>query len=221
MYHHLLFDLDGTLTDPREGILKSIQYALVELGYPPPPEEELLWCIGPPLRYSFPILLGENDPRLVEEAVRLYRVRYEDVGLFENEVYDSAHILLDTVRLRGHPIFLCTGKPIIVARRVLEHFNLMDFFHHTYGNEPSGQFDDKQNLVAHIVGEHKLPSNQSVIIGDRKHDILAGRAHGLGTIGVTWGYGSREELEEHKAHHIVDTTAEILALLEQPGKSSV
>lgn len=206
----LLFDLDGTLTDPREGITRCIAHALQRMGSTPPPLDELLFAIGPPLRGSFAKLLNTDDAAAVEAAIAAYRERFSTVGLFENALYPDIRATLVEARARGHGIFLATAKPIVFATRILDHFELTPYFDGAYGSELDGRRDDKTELLAHLMAERHLKPAQCVMIGDRSHDMVAARNHGIGALGVTWGYGSRDELMRAGAHALCDAPAHIL-----------
>jgi phosphoglycolate phosphatase len=187
-----LFDLDGTLTDPKAGITRSVQYALDKLGRPVPEANELTWMIGPPLIASFTKLLG--GPEDAQEALRLYRERFGVTGLFENEVYAGIPALLRDLRQQGIRLFVATSKPHVYARRILEHFDLSQFFSDIYGSELDNRNADKRDLIRHILEQERFDPMDAVMIGDRKHDAIGAKANGLASIGVTWGYGSRQEL---------------------------
>lgn len=208
----VLFDLDGTLTDPRDGIIRCIQYALEKGGYPVPPEEELLWCIGPPLYESFPQLAPGVTEAGVHELVALYRERFAVKGMYENAVYPG---ILDLLRqLQGRKqLFVATSKPHFYARKIAEHFGFAEYFQHVHGSELSGVRSKKGDLVKYILEHEGLAPEDCVMIGDRYHDINGGKAAGTRTIGITWGYGSREELREAGANQIVDQPADLLAAL--------
>jgi len=188
----LLIDLDGTLTDPAEGIVGCFRLALEALGRSPPPAAELTWIIGPSLRASFAEALeGEGDP---EEALRIYRSRYSTEGLFEAVVYDGVKETLADLRAAGARLFLCTAKPLVYAERILAHFDLERHFEGAYGDELGGKFQDKANLIAHILESEGLTAADCCMWGDRKHDVVAASRHGIPTIGAVWGYGGAEEL---------------------------
>ncbi|MCC2652482.1 MAG: family hydrolase [Microvirga sp.] len=198
-----LFDLDGTLTDPKAGITRSVQYALDRLGRPVPEADELTWMIGPPLIAGFTELLGGTDE--VQEAVRLYRERYGDVGLFENEVYAGIPSLLQNLHERGVRLYVATSKLHIFARRILDHFELSRFFIEIYGSELDNRNADKRDLIRHILEQERFDPAGAVMIGDRKHDAIGARTNGLASIGVTWGYGSRQELLDAGVARLVDS----------------
>ena len=218
----LLFDLDGTLTDPGCGIARCIQYALSGLGRPVPASTELAWCIGPPLRESLAVLLDGNDPALVERAVALYRARFASFGMFENEVYPGVADALASLRADGHQLLVVTSKPHVYARAVLRHFGLSSVFGAVYGSELSGERGDKVSLLNHVLSVEGR-GEPSFMIGDRRHDIEGAHANGLQAVGVLWGYGSRAELDAAGADDLVDSTSELVewagrAQSAQPGR---
>ena len=188
----ILFDLDGTLVDPRPGLIGSVQYALERLGHPVPPAEELVWLIGPPFRVSFPKLLGSGDR--VEEAIGHYRERYFDGGMYDAIVYDGVPAALAALRAQGHRLIVATSKPHHYARPIVEHFGLAAQFHAVHGPELDGTNDHKADLIAHIIRQEGVDPATALMIGDREFDVAAAARNGLSAIGVTWGYGSAEEL---------------------------
>lgn len=206
----ILFDLDGTLTDPQLGITRCIQHALAELGHQPPEGAHLHWCIGPPLRHSFSRLLESSDAQLVEQAVELYRQRFSTVGLFENRVYEGVPETLAALRGRGYRLFLATAKPRIFAEQILEHFDLTQYFETAHGSELNGQLTDKPSLVRHILAVEHLAPEHTMIIGDRKYDLVGGKVNGLATGAVTYGYGTVEELHAEAPDAVFDTPEQIL-----------
>ena len=200
----VLFDLDGTLTDPREGITRSIAYALERLGIEPPPLETLTFAIGPPLRASLARLIASDAPHAVERALALYRERFADVGIFENEPYAGIAEALAALTTRGTPLYVATSKPAVYARRIVEHFNLAPHFVAVHGCELDGTRENKRDLLAHLLAEHGLDPAGTAMVGDRDVDMLAACHHGLRAIGALWGFGSREELELAGAHVLCD-----------------
>ncbi|MBD2294431.1 HAD family hydrolase [Anabaena sphaerica FACHB-251] len=211
--HTVLFDLDGTLTDPKLGITRCIQYALSELGYKPPDANELHWCIGPPLKSSFSQLLQTSDDTLLEEAILLYRSRFSTIGLFENSLYSQIPETLKIIRAAGYQTFVATSKPQIYATRIIEYFDLAPLFDGVYGSELDGNRSVKGDLISYIIDIESLLTSTVVMVGDRSHDIIGAKKNNIASIGVTYGYGSREELETHKADLIADFPKEIPTLL--------
>jgi phosphoglycolate phosphatase len=188
---NLLFDLDGTLTDPKEGITASIRFAMQGLGMPLGAEVDLDWCIGPPLQQSFAKLLGL--PERSAEALALYRQRFGTVGKFENKVYPGIEDALRQLSQRAS-LYVATSKPSLYAAQIIQHFGLAHYFKQVHGSEMDGRNTDKAELIASIMAQHALDPATTLMIGDREHDIIGARKNGLRGIGVLWGYGSREEL---------------------------
>jgi phosphoglycolate phosphatase len=188
----IFFDLDGTLTDPKPGITRSIQYALDKLGQPTiPAEDELTWCIGPPLRASFVKLLGEGSADL---AVAHYRERFSDIGLYENAVYAGVEDVLTALRQSGHRLFVATSKAHVYATRIIDHFDLRQYFERVFGSELDGTRADKSDLLAYALKTTSVDSSRATMIGDRSHDMIGARNNGIRCIGVLYGYGSEQEL---------------------------
>nr|WP_320011603.1 HAD hydrolase-like protein [uncultured Desulfobulbus sp.] len=210
---NLLFDLDGTLTDPKVGITRSIQHALEALGEEPPHADSLEWCIGPPLVHSFAELLQTNDTERIQEALHLYRERFSATGLYENAVYEGIPAMLEQLQQRGFQLFLATAKPRIFAERILQHFKLDHYFSLCFGAELDGRFTDKPSLIAHILEQTGVVPEETMMIGDRRYDLEGGQAHCLRTAAVTYGYGTRDELESVGADFFFDSPGEISSRL--------
>jgi len=209
----LLFDLDGTLTDPKPGIIGSIQSALEQLGVSCPGDDILASFIGPPLRGTFATLLDTSDVSRLESAMRLYRERFASSGLYENHVYDGIPAMLEKVRKSDAATFVATSKPAVFAERILQHFELSHHFQKVYGADLDGRFDDKAELIAYLLASEGVSARQAVMIGDRAADVLAAKANGLRSIGVLWGYGSEQELADAGADLILQTPSELSAHL--------
>jgi phosphoglycolate phosphatase len=191
---NVLFDLDGTLTDPREGIVACLKYALLGLGHKYPSNLVLARFIGPPLQESFAGLLHSTDPKQINAAVELYRQRFSSKGMLENTIYPGVHSALTTLRRRGALLFVTTSKPRVFAERIVEHFGLKEYLCAIYGSELDGTRSDKVDLVAHVLQTESLSPHSTVMVGDRAHDIVGAKANGVFPIGVLWGYGSYDEL---------------------------
>ena len=189
-----LLDLDGTLTDNYPGIARSIVFALERLGVEAPDETTLRRCVGPPLRESFGWLLDTADAATIEAAIGHYRERFGDVGWRENVVYDGIADAMARMAEDGTPMYLCTSKPEVFARRIVNLFGFSGQLAGIYGADLAGHFDDKVKLFAHIVATENLDADRAIMIGDRSHDLRAARMNGARAVGVLWGYGSREEL---------------------------
>lgn len=205
MTNHVYFDLDGTLTDPFEGITKCILYALDKLGAPHPSDEYLYSCIGPPLYDTFPELVGDE---LTLQAVDLYRERFDELGWLENEPYEGIHDALATVADTGAVLFVATSKPRIAAARIVEHFDMGRYFEKVYGCELDGTRANKVDLLKYAVEENPSASSRTMI-GDREHDLIGAIANNINPIGVTYGYGSHDELSAAGAIAIANAPAEL------------
>jgi phosphoglycolate phosphatase len=181
----------------------------------------LLWCIGPPLKSSFSQLLQTADDTLLEKAILLYRSRFSTIGLFENSLYPQIPETLKIIRAAGYQTFVATSKPQIYATRIIEYFDLAPFFDGVYGSELDGNRSVKGDLISYIIERESLLPSTVVMVGDseallqadRLHDIIGAKKNNIAAIGVTYGYGSREELETHKADLIADYPDEIPTLL--------
>ena len=208
MMDAIFFDLDGTLTDPKLGITSSIQYALQRLDLPVPSQDELTWCIGPPLRSSFVTMLG-GEAR-ADLAVSLYRERFGDIGLYENKVYpDIEHILAALKQSHGR-LFVATSKASVFAERIIDHFRLRDYFERVFGAELDGTRADKADLLAYALKNAAVNPKRALMIGDRSHDIIGAKKNGMAAVGVLYGYGSERELIEAGASHICATPRAVL-----------
>jgi phosphoglycolate phosphatase len=215
---NLLFDLDGTLTDPFPGITKCISYALDRMGRQLPPCETLRWCIGPPLKDSFAKLLASDDNKLVDKALTLYRERFGTVGLFENEVYGGIPESLKALKENGHILYVATSKPEIYAERIIDHFRLQRYFKRIYGSELNGTRNDKTSLISYILQRESIDSSETLMIGDREHDIIGAKENGVYGIGVLWGYGTKNELEASGAQAFITDPRELIIAIN--GKSN-
>jgi phosphoglycolate phosphatase len=204
----LLFDLDGTLTDNFEGIANCIRYALTHLGVPHPEPDALRACVGPPLRETLPRLLGTNDAATTERAIALYRERFSELGWRENAVYAGVGDMLAAAALVSQRMYLCTTKPQVYAERIVAHFGLAGFLDGVYGTSLDGRLDDKADLMAHLLARESLEGAHCLMIGDRRHDMRAAQRNGARTMGVLWGYGSREELTEAGAEVLLAAPAD-------------
>ena len=209
MVQHVLFDLDGTLTDSRSGITQSWAHALRSLGHEPPTLQALEQYIGPPTRDVARSLLQSADPALVERCVAVYRERYATVGLFENAVYPGIDALLAALAADGHTLFICTSKPTVYAQRIAEHFGLARFLRAVYGCELDGTRADKAELLRYILEQERIAPQNAVLIGDRMHDVRAARHAGVHAIGVLYGFGSRDELVAAGATLLCASAAEV------------
>jgi phosphoglycolate phosphatase len=205
----LMFDLDGTLTDSREGVTRCIQHALIESGIAPPPIEELTRYVGPPLSDSFALLLGTSDPQRIERAIAAYRRRFEQVGMFENRLYPGIAEMLVTFGVAGHAMCVVTAKPHAYARQILEYFGIARLFCGVYGPALGAREYTKTSLIHEACMAASVRFEGAIMIGDRAEDVHGAKSNGLRSVAVTWGYGDRKELEAAQPDRIVVSSYEL------------
>jgi phosphoglycolate phosphatase len=222
---HVLLDLDGTLSDSSPGIAGCLRRAFAECGYPPPTDEQVRAVIGPPFEVSFPTLgIAAAD---IADVIEAYRRYYEDGGLFDNAVYPGIADMLDELTAAGFVVSLATAKPEMTAVRIIEHFG---FSHHftvqagaspTVGSGPRTKAEVITVALARLaVDGHRRNGHHVVMVGDRDHDVHGAQHNGVACIGVTWGFGSAEELATAGAVALVDTPAEVAAAVRATYRSS-
>ncbi|WP_027896350.1 HAD family hydrolase [Zestomonas thermotolerans] len=200
-YPHILFDLDGTLSDPREGITRSVQYALAQLGIDEPDLARLEHFIGPPLLQCFMASYG-FDEATAWQAVNHYRERFRVTGLYENRLFDGIPALLERLASQGRTLYIATSKPTLFAEEIARHFGIAGYFRRIYGSELDGTRTDKAELLAHLLETEGLPPRSALMIGDRKHDLIGARRNGLDCAAVGYGFGSFAELAaEQPTYH--------------------
>ncbi len=232
MYQYILFDLDGTLTDPKIGITSCVQYALRKFGIEEPDLDKLEPFIGPPLTDSFREFYGFDDAK-IQQAVAYYRERFSSVGLFENEIYPGTAQMLARLQKEGRRLAVASSKPAVFVKRILEHFEILSYFDVVVGSELDGTRVKKEEVVeealrqllrnggsgqealvksmADMMQEH--PRRDIVMVGDRKFDIEGAKAYRMDSIGVAYGYAAAGELEEAGADVIVETVEELEQVL--------
>ncbi|MBQ5652193.1 MAG: HAD family hydrolase [Peptococcaceae bacterium] len=209
MITYLLFDLDGTLTNPQEGITKCVQHALRAFGIEEPDLEKLIPFIGPPLIQSFMEFynMSEEDAR---KAVAVYRERFSTVGLFENFPYPGIADMLAELKAQGKILAVASSKPTIYVRRILEKFELAPYFDVIEGSNLDGTRVDKKEVIAEVLSQLDNPSADDLLmIGDRKFDVIGARETGFGCVGVRFGFAAPDELEQSGAVYIADTVRDL------------
>ncbi len=204
-YRNILLDLDGTLTDPGLGIKTCFRYALTKMNLPAPLDEELDWIIGPPLQDAFAQILATTDLATLTAAVGLFRERYSDVGWRENEVIAGIPEALSILKQSGFHLFVATSKPEPFANRILDHFGLAAFFAGIHGSHLDLSRSKKSEVIAHAIALHDLSATESLMIGDRAEDVIGAQANGMDCLGVTYGYGARQELTDAGAIGLADS----------------
>jgi phosphoglycolate phosphatase len=214
VYTAILFDLDGTLTDPRAGILNSVRYALEQVGFSAPPSEEIEWIIGPPLRDSFATIAGISlSDKRVEQLMDWYRKRFGPIGVYENQLFPDIPPVLKDIRTRNISCFVATSKPTVYAAKIIEHFQLKHYFTEILGSELDGSRENKRDIIGELLQRHHLKPDATLMIGDREYDILGAGANGMDSVGVLYGFGSEQELTSAGATHIARTPTDILKFI--------
>ena len=209
----ILFDLDGTITDPKTGITKSIQYALESFGINVENPDDLIKFIGPPIRQSFKVFYGFDDAG-AEKAVEKFRERFLVKGIYENIMYNGIYAMLEKLKESGKTLIIATSKPTVQAKTVLSYFSLDKYFTYVSGSEMNGDRSDKSEVIKYALEQNNLNDlSNCIMIGDRKHDIIGAKAVGMKSIGVLYGYGTHEELTQAGADHIAKDVNELSKLL--------
>ena len=214
MYRYLIFDLDGTVTDSKAGIVRCVNHALKPCGFPEVKQDrDLSWFVGPPLREGFKELVGMSDSSLIERLVAAYRERYATIGLYESVLYPGIAELLSDLFDRKKVLILATSKPTIYARKILENFELGCLFDRIIGSSLDGTRLSKEETIKLAVGAYGGPTSGYVMIGDRGDDIIGARRNNVDSIGVLYGYGTASEVTESNPTFVARTVEEIRAIL--------
>lgn len=212
-YRYILFDLDGTLTDPKEGITKSVAYALEYFDISVEDLDSLCKFIGPPLKESFIKYYGFSEEN-AELAVEKYRENFGPRGLFQNKVYDGVEKMLQELKSCGKEIILATSKPTVYAKQILEHFHLDMYFTVVAGSELNGRRVKKGEVIAYAMQQAKIADQSDVVmVGDREHDIIGAKENGIDSIGVLYGYGNQEEFDRNGADYVAETVGALREML--------
>lgn len=212
MTNAIFFDLDGTLTDSGPGIMNCAQPALAHFGISVADRNQLRVFVGPPLRQSF-ARFGVA-PEDIDEAIRIFRARYVPIGKFENTPYPGIEDLLARLKAEGYPLFVATSKPEVTAIEVLEHFHLAQYFDRICGASLDEGRETKEDVITYLLAQIGDPG-QTVMVGDTDYDVIGAKAHGIPTIGVTWGYGEVEAMKTAGAVALANTPEELHHLLSQ------
>ncbi|MCW7754292.1 HAD family hydrolase [Desulfobotulus sp. H1] len=203
-----LFDLDGTLTDPKEGITKSVQYALKKMGILEKNLERLVHFIGPPLKHSFMTHYGFSQEQAME-AIDWYREYFADRGIFENRCLDGMDSFLSRLVQEKKKLFVATSKPTVFARIITDTFGLSPYFWEVAGSELDGTRCEKASVIRYLFDHHDISREKTLMIGDREHDVIGARENGIASLGVGFGYGSRDELEKAGADYFAASLADL------------
>ena len=210
MIRNILFDLDGTLTDPKVGITTCIAYAAEKEGLGVYDPEQFVSFIGPPLKEMFMSYFKVNDD-VGDRLLKYYRERFSTVGLFENTPYEGIHNLLDG--LADKKLYVATSKPEVYSVRILEKFNLIRYFKSVYGSQLDGKHTDKSKLISYLMTNEGLSPEECIMVGDRKFDIVGAKENGIKSVAVMYGYGNLEEFADAGADYIVQSVDELKKLL--------
>lgn len=213
MYQNLLFDLDGTLTDPGIGITNSVAYALEKYGIKTNDRTQLYKFIGPPLQDSFERFYGfsKEDAKM---AVQYYREYYKETGIFENKLYDGMEHLLQSLCEAGKKLFVATSKPEAFAVQILEYFSVNQYFTYIAGSNMDGTRSKKEEVIVYALKAGKIQDlSSAVMIGDREYDVTGAKKAGIDSIGVLFGYGSRKELEAAGADALAESPKDIYPIV--------
>lgn len=216
MHKYILFDLDGTVSDPKIGICTSVQHALTKMGIEAPDIDKLTPFIGPPLRDSFALYFGIK-PEDMETCIGYYRERFSTIGLFENELYDGMEDMLKTLKESGRRLAIASSKPRVFVEKIMDYFHISQYFDVIMGSELNGTRENKAEVIEEcfrlLFGENERDYSSCVMVGDRKYDVEGAKAMGIPSVAVTYGYGSREELEAASADAIADSVEELKNIL--------
>ena len=209
-----LLDLDGTLVESGPSIISCIRHAMASVGHPLDPAPDLSWVVGPPLHDIFTRLLEPlGATPMIEPAAEAYRREYDTAGLFQAAAYGDIPPILNAMRDEGFALFVATSKPASVARRILAHLGLAEHFRAIYGAAVDGVLSHKPELIAYLLATQGLAPSECVMVGDRRFDISGAHANDVRAIGVLWGYGDREELEQAGADALAETADDLPGLV--------
>jgi phosphoglycolate phosphatase len=210
-YKNILFDLDGTLTDPFLGITNSWKYALKKLNIEED-ENILKTFIGPPLERTFSEYFGFNKEN-IEIGKKYYREYFSEKGLYENIMYDGIANMLEELNTRNKFCILATSKPIVFAEKIIEYFNINKYFKYVVGGNLEGTFVEKEDIIKHIIEKYSLNKLETIMVGDRKYDIIGAHKNEINSIAVMYGYGSEEELNKAKPTYLIKNVMDILQIV--------
>lgn len=208
-YKNVLFDLDGTLTDPKVGITKSVQYALAKFNIIEPDLSKLEFFIGPPLQHSFMEAYSFTAEQ-AWDAVTHYREYFKEQGIYENDLYEGIKELLELLKSQGRDLFVATSKPEVFALSILSHFELDSYFTYACGSELDGTRSDKTDIIKFIIDKYHLNPIETVMIGDRKHDLIGAHNNNIHSIAVGFGYGTEEEIRAAEPTYHIHTVKDLL-----------
>ncbi len=205
-----IFDLDGTIIDPKTGIVGCLRKTLADIGRVYPEEYDAALWIGPPTRQSLRTLLQTDDSELIEKAVAIYRLYYGGEGVLGCSVYDGIADTIKALHGQGHQLFVGTSKLETFAVTIIENIGLREYFIAVYGTVQDKHYDDKTELITRIIEHANISTSETTMVGDRKYDMKAAVDNNIYSVGVLWGYGSRSELEASGAQRIIEVPNDLL-----------
>ncbi len=212
-YQYILFDLDGTLSDPKDGITKSVQYALQKMGISIDNLDELEGFIGPPLHVSFAEQYHLNEEEIIK-AVNFYRERFRVKGMYENTLYPNIYRVLEHMKKSNVTLLVATSKPTVFAEEILKYFQIEHYFELIIGSELDGSRSSKTEIIQYILDQYPESSkHEFIMVGDRKHDIIGAHNTQIDSIGVTYGYGSNEEIIASRPTYLVHSVEDLQRIL--------
>jgi phosphoglycolate phosphatase len=195
------------------GITRCLQHSLSQLGRDVPAAENLRRFVGPPLRDTFAELLQSPGEGVVDEAVRFYRERFAETGIFENELYPGVAEGLESLARQGHHLWVVTSKPTVYAERIVDHFGLRPWLQRVHGSDLSGANADKSRLIRRVLDAERLTASGTWMVGDRRHDVRGARDNGLPCVAVLWGYGTADELRQAEPDRVAASMPELCHII--------
>ncbi|MEI7238282.1 HAD hydrolase-like protein [Pectobacterium brasiliense] len=201
---NIIFDLDGTIIDSVPGIKDSLIYAIREQGHMIDDDIDISSLIGPPMSNIVKTLLEPYADERVEETIKIYRAHYGQYGLYNSQIYEGVLLMLDKLKQSGNKLFIATSKRQLFAEKILGEMGISTLFSDIIGTPADGSMDDKSKLLAYLITKHEVEPSRSIMVGDRKDDIIGARDNHLSSIGVLWGYGTYDELSTHQADYLCD-----------------
>ena len=211
---NILFDLDGTIIEPQEGIINSVSFALNKMGIQEKDVDLLKKFIGPPLIDSFKRYYNLDNPK-ANEAIKYYREYFLLKGINENSLYVNIDTLLNSLYLKNKNLFIATSKPTVFAKQIIKNYKLDNLFQQIIGSNLDNTRKNKDEIINFVLSKNQLSKSESIMIGDRSYDIIGANKNGIKSIGVTYGHGNEKELKDARANYIVNTVEELNKLLKK------